>query len=133
MWKLYAILAGFVVIILDQVLKLSTETYTLNTGAFLGLKLPLVLLVIIHLSIVAGGCLLFWTRQNRFGHWHLLLLIASLSNLIDRVRLGAVVDYIKFTSIWFNLSDAIITVVLVVLILKYVKEMYYARIYSSRK
>lgn len=121
--KLTVLLSVFIVVI-DQILKLSVNPQVLNSGFFLGTQLPSGVLAIVHVSIVVGGVYFVFREKPEFGEWYLLLLLVSLSNLVDRLRLGAVVDYLNFMGIWFNLSDAIISLVLIIIVLRLVKDSY---------
>jgi signal peptidase II len=77
----------------------------------------------IGLALLSGAVLLFvgwlWWKTEAGRRWsHLafaLIVGGALGNLVDRVRLGYVVDYIYFhTPVWsfavFNLADALISV-----------------------
>jgi len=79
------------------------------------------------LALAIVGVLLFWLRQIRY--WWAAVAIGAviggaIGNMIDRVRLGAVVDFIDFTlPAWdwhwytFNLADAAICCGVTVLLL----------------
>lgn len=123
-----ASLVGASGVLLDQLLKLVIPVQVLNSGFFLGLQLHPGVLVSLHVLIVIAGVYYISRYKSQFGHWYLLLLVASISNLIDRVRIGMVIDYLQLMGIWFNLSDAIITGVIVILILNLGKEIYDARV-----
>jgi len=86
-----------------------------NTGSLFGLfkgsNLPLIIL-----SFVVGGAIIFLIASDRLPKdWvtrtaAVLLLAGTIGNLIDRLRTGAVFDFIDF-QIWpvFNLADILIT------------------------
>jgi signal peptidase II len=82
---------------------------------------------LIALTLVALGFVgvLFARNPARPGAWIAVGLLAggALGNLIDRVRAGAVTDYIDILS-WppFNLADVAITLGVVVLALSYLSE-----------
>ena len=71
-------------------------------------------------SLIAIGFLVFFVRFDR--HWTGLALAVgvggAIGNVIDRVRFGAVVDFLDFSGIWppyffnyvFNVADAAISV-----------------------
>lgn len=85
---------------------------THNTGIAFSLPLPIV--VIIPLTLVVIGWLV-WTLWHKPQPWILnlalaLILAGAVGNLLDRVFLGAVTDFI---AVWrfpiFNLADAFIS------------------------
>lgn len=138
-WRLAGVLCGLVVI-LDQCAKALVEA-NLVPGEHVDVVGPLSL-TLVHNSGVAfglasggGGALialtlvallfvgvLFARNPSRPGMWIAVGLLAggALGNLADRVRAGAVTDYVDFLS-WppFNLADVAITLGVVVLALSY--------------
>lgn len=72
------------------------------------------------LALVVSGLIVFWIRELRARQWPLALALAlvlggALGNLVDRVRLGYVVDFISVHyEGWyfptFNIADAAISV-----------------------
>jgi signal peptidase II len=141
-WGLAGALCALVVI-LDQATKAAIEaslvpgekvdvlgplTLTLahNDGVAFGLAsgggAALVALTIAALVFVA---ILFARDPTRPGMWLAIGLLAggALGNLIDRVRVGEVTDYLGVLS-WppFNLADVAITLGVVVLALSYLAE-----------
>ncbi len=97
-----------------------------NPGIAFGLSFnqPLLIIITITIVIILTGLLLNACRSRR--SWESialsLLLIGSISNLIDRWRYGFVIDYIDVS--WFtvfNIADCLITVgvgILIFLILR---------------
>jgi signal peptidase II len=141
-WRLAGALCGLVVVI-DQAAKALIEanlvpgehvdvlgplslTLTHNRGVAFGLAsgggATLVALTVVALLFVG---ILFARNPTRPGMWIAVGLLAggALGNLADRVRAGAVTDYIDVLS-WppFNLADVAITLGVVVLALSYVSE-----------
>jgi signal peptidase II len=141
-WGLAGALAALV-IILDQAAKVAIEanlvpgekvevlgplTLTLahNDGVAFGLAsgggVALVALTVAALVFVG---ILFARNPTRPGMWLAIGLLAggALGNLIDRVRVGEVTDYLDVLS-WppFNLADVAITLGVVVLALSYLAE-----------
>jgi signal peptidase II len=141
-WRLAGAL-GLLVIALDQGAKALIEanlapgeqvdvlgplslTLAHNDGVAFGLAggggAALIALTLIALGFVA---VLFARNPTRPGMWLAagLLVGGALGNLIDRVRIGAVTDYIDLLS-WppFNLADVAITLGVVVLALSYLAE-----------
>lgn len=141
-WGLAGALAALVVI-LDQAAKAAIEAnlvpgekvdvlgpldFTLahNDGVAFGLAsgggIALVVLTIAALIFVG---VLFARNPNRPGMWVAVGLLTggALGNLIDRVRVGEVTDYLDVLS-WppFNLADVAITLGVFVLALSYLAE-----------
>jgi signal peptidase II len=141
-WGLAAALAATVVA-LDQVAKAVIEaqlvpgehvdgfgplalTLAHNEGVAFGLAsgggAALIALTAAALLFVA---VLFARDPTRPGMWVAFGLLAggALGNLVDRVRVDAVTDYIDFLS-WppFNLADVAVTLGVVVLALSYLRE-----------
>ncbi len=125
-------LAGLV-LLLDQLTKALAQTFlrpgashavlpnvfhlTLlkNTGIAFGLfqEAEKVLFIIIGLSIGLLTVIGFRTERHRLKiQWGIgLILGGALGNLVDRVRVGAVLDFLDFR-VWpvFNLADTAITI-----------------------
>lgn len=141
-WRRAAALCAAVVV-LDQVAKAAIEanlvpgeqvdvlgplglTLTHNRGVAFGLASGgggvLVALTLVALLFVG---VLFARNPARPGMWIAVGLLAggALGNLVDRVRAGAVTDYVDVLS-WppFNLADMAITLGVVVLALSYLDE-----------
>lgn len=141
-WRLAGALCGLVVVI-DQAAKALIEanlvpgeqvdvlgplslTLAHNRGVAFGLAsgggAALVALTVVALFFVG---ILFARNPTRPGMWIAVGLLAggALGNLADRVRAGAVTDYIDVLS-WppFNLADVAITLGVVVLALSYISE-----------
>jgi signal peptidase II len=112
----------------EQVDVLGTLQLTLahNRGVAFGLAsgggLLLVALTVAALVVVG---VLFARDPARPGMWVAIGLLAggALGNLVDRVRVGEVTDYIDLLS-WppFNLADVAVTLGVVVLALSYLSE-----------
>jgi len=141
-WRLAGAL-GLLVVALDQGAKALIEsnlvpgeqisvlgplslTLAHNDGVAFGLAsgggTALIALTLIALGFVAA---LFARHPTRPGIWVAVGLLAggALGNLIDRVRTGAVTDYVDLLS-WppFNLADVAITLGVIVLALSYFAE-----------
>lgn len=91
--------------------------YVKNTGAVFGsFSNHTVLLTVFSVVLLAGAIFLLVTNKNRakFVNVCLVLMISGgLGNIIDRIRLGYVVDFIEPTFInfaVFNFADCLITV-----------------------
>lgn len=141
-WRLATALC-LLVVALDQAAKAAIEA-SLVTGEQVDVLGPLELTLahndgvafglaggggalLIGLTLVALGFVvaLFARNPTRPGIWPAVGLLAggALGNLIDRVRSGAVTDYVDVLS-WppFNLADVAITLGVVVLALSYLAE-----------
>ena len=106
-------------------------TYIHNPGAAFGLNIgsPLIHTIV---SIVALSVLvyLFWTmpRENRLLRFALTLVLGgALGNIIDRFRLGEVIDFFDVgidTLRWpiFNFADSFVTVGIFLLALGYARQ-----------
>ncbi len=141
-WLLAALL-GVAVIVLDQVAKGIVEdrislgeqievlgplefTLTHNRGVAFGLAggagAPLVLVTLIALGAVVY---LFSRNPARPGMWVAVGLLAggAVGNLVDRVRLGHVTDFIDLPP-WppFNLADVAITAGVILLVVLYLLD-----------
>jgi signal peptidase II len=84
-----------------------------NDGIVFGIDLPIWFIFTLTLSILALGTYLVIQEKLWQDKWHLtglaLILSGAIGNLIDRVRLGYVIDFIKVY--WwpnFNLADVFI-------------------------
>ncbi len=130
---------AFIVVLLDQLTKFLIRknfqlneslpiisnffhiTYVTNTGSAFGLFKGLNLFFILFSIAVAIGILYFMKeiKQNEkmmqlaFG----LLFGGTIGNLIDRIALGSVVDFLDFR-IWpvFNVADSAVTISVMILI-----------------
>ena len=84
-----------------------------NDGVVFGLDMPQWGIYLLTATVFGLGAYLIYENKLWRDHWHLtglaLLLGGAVGNLIDRVRCGYVVDFIKVY--WwptFNLADAFI-------------------------
>jgi signal peptidase II len=141
-WRLAGALCGLVVV-LDQAAKAAIEarlvagqyvevlgplelTLSHNSGVAFGLAsgggTRLILVTALALALVA---FVFARNPARPGIWVAAGLLAggALGNLADRVRVGAVTDYISIGS-WpaFNLADACVTFGVLLLAFSYARE-----------
>ncbi|HYN87882.1 MAG TPA: signal peptidase II, partial [Ardenticatenaceae bacterium] len=90
-------------------------THISNTGAAFGI-LPNASLFFVVVAIVVSGAIAYYYRRLPSHHWWLFLSLGlqlggALGNLVDRLRLGYVVDFIE-VGIWpiFNVADSSIVV-----------------------
>lgn len=103
-------------------------TYVENRGAAFGMfqNNQIVFIIVALLSSIYGLYYLHTKKVNIVGKIGILLIISgALGNLIDRVRLGFVVDFFDFRIIWayvFNVADIFVvlgTILLCIYIIFY--------------
>ncbi|AUA29908.1 TPA: signal peptidase II [Clostridioides difficile] len=91
-------------------------TYVENRGAAFGLlqNNQWIFIIVALLATVFGLYYLNTRKVHIFGRLGIILIISgALGNLVDRVRLGFVVDYFDFRVIWeyvFNVADVFVVV-----------------------
>ena len=91
-------------------------TYVENRGAAFGMlqNNQTIFIVVAAIASSYGLYYLHTKKMNNIGKIGILLVISgAIGNLIDRVRLGFVVDYLDFHIIWsyvFNLADCFVVV-----------------------
>ncbi len=139
---LFVILITFLILIIDQVTKLLvlkniTSSVTViknilyfsvikNTGAAFGI-LKNETMLLIWFSVIVIGVILFYMdkipKDKIVQIFTALILGGTISNLIDRLRLGYVIDFINF-KIWpaFNIADAAVTIGAIGLIIYLMKK-----------
>ncbi len=105
-------------------------TYVTNRGIAFGLSIPPVIIVLFYiLVIIIILFLINWLinlYQSKkyvisFSLW--LIILGALSNIIDRIRFGFVIDYIDL-HVWpvFNLADTMIVVGVILFLIQYIRE-----------
>ncbi|CEN79831.1 signal peptidase II [Paraclostridium sordellii] len=91
-------------------------TYVENRGAAFGMfqNNQIIFIVVAIAACVFGLYYLYKKDLNVLGKSAIILIISgALGNLIDRIRLGFVVDYFDFRVIWdyvFNVADVFVVV-----------------------
>ena len=127
------LITTILVVLLDQLSKILIVkgiiplSYLLNTGAGFGiLKNSTALLI--WISIIVIGLILYYyekvpVKLKSVQIATALILAGAIGNLIDRIRLGHVIDFINLR-IWpsFNIADSAITIGAILLIIYLVKE-----------
>jgi signal peptidase II len=120
--------------ILPEILKLKIHQ---NTGIAFGLPfnpwLAYFLIILLGVLIIiicprslchsrAGGNPLL--EENKFRYPFILIFSGALSNLLDRVRFGYVIDYVEFIPLrgFFNLADCAIVIGIIMIILKILNQ-----------
>lgn len=91
-------------------------TYVENRGAAFGMfqNNQMVFVVVALAACIFGLYYLYKNQLNLLGKSAIILIIAgAIGNLIDRVRLGFVVDYFDFRIVWnyvFNVADVFVVI-----------------------
>lgn len=91
-------------------------TYVENRGAAFGMfqNNQMVFVVVALAACIFGLYYLYKKQINLLGKSAIILIIAgAIGNLIDRVRLGFVVDYFDFRIVWnyvFNVADVFVVI-----------------------
>ena len=118
------VIFSLLIAVVDQYFKTHLTITLSNSGSVLGLNVANGLIVILHIAVLAGGAALIAVKVPQLA-WKLLgicMLIVSLSNLTDRMLLGGVVDYIYVLGIWFNLADTVITLGIILIAYKLIRN-----------
>ena len=94
-------------------------SFLCNEGVAFGFRLNKVLIIFLSILIIFGVLYLMWLRKpdgNERTAW-VLIITGALSNLVDRLFWGCVVDYVKIYY-WplFNVADAMLVIAVVYLI-----------------
>jgi len=91
-------------------------TYVENRGAAFGLfqNNQIIFVVVAMIACIVGLYYIYKKDLNLLAKSSIILLISgAIGNMIDRVRLGFVVDYFDFRIIWeyvFNVADIFVVV-----------------------
>ncbi|MCR8747261.1 signal peptidase II [Romboutsia lituseburensis] len=113
MWALNSLKEIGSIPIIEDVFHL---TYVENRGAAFGMfqDNQIIFIVVAVIATIFGLYYLHTKKLNILGKTSIVLIIAgAIGNLIDRVRLGFVVDYFDFRFIWeyvFNIADIFVVV-----------------------
>ena len=105
----------------------------LNNKSFFLVLVALAALVMIYFYFIKGKSL------KKIDIIFISMLISGIiGNMLDRIRLGYVIDYLDFNIFGydfpvFNLADTLIVLAIIILIIKTLKEEKNAKIHSSRK
>lgn len=130
MKKQYIIfITAFFVIVLDQLTKFFVQDMPFivrNTGAVFGILTSQTDMLIWISFLVIGGIFFYYDRipENKLVMLSVgLLLGGTIGNLIDRIRLGYVIDFIDL-KFWpsFNIADSAVSVGAVILIIYLMKN-----------
>lgn len=91
-------------------------TYVENRGAAFGMfqNNQIIFVIVAIVASIFGLYYLHTKKMNFIGKSGIVLIISgAIGNLIDRVRLGFVVDYFDFRIVWeyvFNVADVFVVV-----------------------
>ena len=91
-------------------------TYVENRGAAFGMfqNNQIIFVAVASIACIFGLYYLYKKELNLLGKTAIILIISgAIGNLIDRIRLGFVVDYFDFRIIWdyvFNIADVFVVV-----------------------
>ena len=91
-------------------------TYVENRGAAFGMfqNNQIIFVVVALIACIFGLYYLYKKELNLLGKTAIIFIISgAIGNLIDRIRLGFVVDYFDFRIIWdyvFNIADVFVVV-----------------------
>ena len=109
-------------------------TYTQNTGVAFGI-LPNNLILIISANIVVLGLIIKFLRENKETMNYpviislMLILSGGVSNLIDRIFRGYVIDFIDinlFNFPVFNIADIFVTIGVLIFIVIIIKQLFFS-------
>ncbi|MBT5346396.1 signal peptidase II [bacterium] len=116
MWKKFILLLS-----LDQISKCLiemkfTDYLVKNFGSAFSLPIPQEILVIIAL-LISSWAIWSYYENNTSESFTYLILAGAIGNLIDRLRLGYVIDFINL-QVWpvFNFADIYITLAVMLII-----------------
>ncbi len=113
------------ILFVDQLLKyLAINTFNnfilnfgISFGVFSGNNLVIIAI------IITLGIILYISHRSSLSINIIFLLGGGISNLIDRIIYGAVVDYINlFNVIWINLADVFINLAVILIIINILFE-----------
>ncbi len=126
--KFFYFFIFFVLLTIDQVSKYLIRTrggfYICNQNLAFSFSLPLILFWIIWFFIVFWLGWMLYKKYFLAETFYLILILAgALSNMLDRVYYGCVIDFIDL-HFWpiFNLADTFIVVGVLILIFKLLKK-----------
>jgi signal peptidase II len=120
--KLFFLFA--VLVFVDQTTKHLSTNAICNKNIAWNIQLPPAIFYLVWLLIIVTLVCLFVKTKFYFQQFFIVLVFSgAISNMIDRVRLGCVIDYIdlKFWPV-FNLADVYITFGVIMLVINLIKN-----------
>lgn len=112
-WKVknkWILVSLFVVDRLIKLYAVSSGDFYLNQGVSFGMIKTQWWIVLGFLMLLLA--VKFWSQSRGVG----LIFVGGLSNWLDRIQYGGVVDMFNGYFFWFNMADVIITIGVIVLI-----------------
>lgn len=102
---------------------------TLNHGIAFSLPLPSWLLAMLLAAGLTAVLMMAWREARKGGERvapFVLVIAGAVSNIVDRVRVGAVIDYVSIPLIRlnFNLADCMIVAGVAIMIVKSLRKEY---------
>lgn len=121
-----AVVVGTALVAIDQGTKWVARAYLhpveLNPGISFGVRLPKAAGSSLFFLALVIGVLLLDAMRRGIPKSDVFIIAGGVGNLLDRVRDGAVVDWIKIGVLWFNLADVMVTIGVVVIALDLVRK-----------
>lgn len=122
------VLIFFLIVLVDQLSKLISinvfNNFILNSGISFGIFSgnSFVIMAI----FIALGTIIFISFKSTLNFYTIFLLGGGVSNLIDRIIYGGVVDYINiFNILWVNIADIFINFAVLLIIINIIIEVYF--------
>lgn len=110
---------------IDQLLKYTIQPKIINQSIVFGLgdNMHSIIGIMIN-SIALLFLLIILFKKSLVKYEYVLygLLLMGLSNYVDRLVYGGVIDYIRVANIWFNIADLVINLILIYLIINILKH-----------
>jgi signal peptidase II len=120
-------ISSIILTLLDQlskyIIRYSGGFYICNSGISFGIKIPAPLIFLLIGIFLSVFTFLFIKKRIHHSFGLALIIGGAVSNLIDRLYLGCVIDFIDL-KVWpiFNLADTFIFLGFVLLLLQNVKK-----------
>ena len=115
-------------VILDQVSKyffVNNYPGLIHKNYGSAFSMPINQYFVMALSVAVIAMCFYFVRQHKFKHesFVVLMMAGTIGNLIDRVRLGYVIDFIN-VGFWpvFNLADVYLSLAIIYLFVTYFKQ-----------
>jgi len=114
-------LLGGLVILLDQVSKVVFVSSHINTGGVFGIGKDWSWIIFSLISLIVLGWILVKSEKTMERYGLVIILASGLSNLIDRIFLGGVRDFIfwPILNVYGNVADLLLTIGVIVVMTDY--------------